>query len=150
MTAATAPAKHQQGPHRFKPGQSGNPAGRAKGSRNKATLAMELLLDGKAEALAQKAVDLAMAGDTVALRLCLERVLPPRRDRPIEFDMPPIESAHDAKTAMASIVAATARGDITPSEARELSAVIETYIRTIETTEIQDKLDALEGKGGQP
>src|SRR5687768_16932362 len=67
----------------FQKGQSGNPDGRPKGSRNATTLAVESLLDGEAEALTRKAVELAIAGDIAALRLCLDRVLPPRKDRPV-------------------------------------------------------------------
>ena len=60
---------------------SGNPAGRLRGTKNRATKAAEELLEGEAEALTRKAVELALAGDTVALRLCLERLLPPRKSR---------------------------------------------------------------------
>ena len=66
-------AKKQSGKP-FKPGVSGNPSGRPQGSRNKATLALESLLDGQAEVLTQKAVDMALEGDMQALRLCLERI----------------------------------------------------------------------------
>lgn len=79
----------------FGPGQSGNPAGRPKGSRNHTTRAVEALLDGEAEALTRKAIQLAQDGDTVALRLCLDRLLPVRKDRPITFDLPPIETTDD-------------------------------------------------------
>ena len=61
----------------FQKGQSGNPSGRPKGARNKATLAMEILLDGEADRLTRKVVEMALAGDTTALRLCLERIMPP-------------------------------------------------------------------------
>jgi Family of unknown function (DUF5681) len=66
----------------FEPGTSGNPAGRPRGSRNKTTMAAEALLDGEAEGITRKAIEKALEGDMGALRLCLERVLPPRRDRP--------------------------------------------------------------------
>src|SRR5258705_118225 len=72
----------------FQKGRSGNPKGRPKGSRNAATLACEALLDGQAEALTQKAIQMALDGDPVALRLC-----PPRRDRPVSFPLPPITGA---------------------------------------------------------
>ncbi len=65
----------------FKPGQSGNPHGRPKGARNRATVVAEQLLDGEADTLTRKAIDLAKQGDTTALRLCIERILPPR-ERP--------------------------------------------------------------------
>jgi hypothetical protein len=63
---------------RFPKGQSGNPGGRPKGSRNATTIALETLLDGQATALTQKAIDVALTGDIPALRLCLDRILPPR------------------------------------------------------------------------
>src|ERR1700693_659671 len=72
MTAENT-TKEQRGKP-FTPGASGNPDGRPKGSRNKSTLALEALLDGQAEALTQKAVELALAGDITALRLCLDRI----------------------------------------------------------------------------
>ena len=72
----------------FKPGHSGNPAGKPKGTRHKATLAMEAPLDGEVERLTRKAVEMALAGDTTALRLCLDRIAPVRRDRPVTFDLP--------------------------------------------------------------
>jgi len=77
----------KQGGRKFQPGQSGNPNGRPKGSRNVATLALESLLDGEAEALTRKAVELALTGDIAALRLCLDRILPPRKDRSVSFEM---------------------------------------------------------------
>src|SRR5918998_3546498 len=68
---------------RWPKGVSGNPAGRPKGARHKYLLAMEALLDGEAESLTRKAIELALAGDTTALRLCLDRLAPPRKGRPI-------------------------------------------------------------------
>ena len=65
----------------FEKGASGNPSGRPRGSRNATTLALEVLLDGQAQALTQKAIDLALTGDIPALRLCLDRILPLRKDR---------------------------------------------------------------------
>src|SRR5215467_6292317 len=75
---------------RFKPGLSGNPAGRRPGSRNKATETAELLLEGEAEALTRKAVEKALAGNPMALRLCLDRLIPPRRGRKVQLaNVPP-------------------------------------------------------------
>ncbi len=77
----------------FEKGRSGYPGGRRAGSRNKKTLAAMALLEGEAEGLTRKAVELAMRGDPAALRLCLERILPPCRERAVKFAVPPIESA---------------------------------------------------------
>jgi hypothetical protein len=79
----------------FAKGQSGNPGGRPRGSTNRATRAAELLLDGEAAALTRKAVELALAGDPAALRLCLDRTVAPRRERSVELALPPIRSAAD-------------------------------------------------------
>lgn len=67
---------------------SGNP-GKPKGARHKATTAALALLDGQAEALTQKAIETALAGDTTALRLCLDRIAPPGKDTPVSFTLPP-------------------------------------------------------------
>jgi len=75
----------------FKPGKSGNPSGKPKGARNKTTVAMEKLLDDDAATITSKAIELAKNGDLTALRLCLERIIPPSKDRPVNFDMPEIK-----------------------------------------------------------
>ena len=99
---------------RFTKGQSGNASGRPKGARNRTTMAVEALLEGEAEAIARKAIELAKNGDTVALRLVLERVVPVRRGKPICFDLPRIETAGDVSTALGRILAATAQGKFLP------------------------------------
>lgn len=130
---------------RGKPFEPGNP-GRPKGARHKATIAAEALLDGEADALTRKAIDMAKAGDTVALRLCLERLVPPRKDRPILVELPAIVDAKDHPVVIASIFAAVADGEITPSEAQALAAVLEQHRRSIEIAEVVTRLEALEGK----
>jgi len=121
----------------FRKGQSGNPAGRPPGARNRATQNAELLLEGEAEALTRKAVELALDGDPWALRLCLDRIIAPRRERSIQLALPPIDSAADIAGAMAAITAAVARGNITPGEALELTQVVETFIRAIEKSDFE-------------
>ena len=119
VSAAENTGQKQQIGRPFEPGQSGNPAGRPKGSRNKATLAVEALLDGEAEAITRKAIELAKQGDLVAIRLCLDRIAPPRKDRPIPFALPALDRVGDASASLAAIVAAVASGELTPGEARE-------------------------------
>ena len=128
----------------FRPGQSGNPAGKPKGTRHRATILAEQLLDGEAEKLSRKAVDLALAGDITALRLCLDRIISPRRDRPVSFGMPELATANDAEKTMGKIAAAVASGELTPSEAAALSGVIETFLKTAELAEIERRLHVLE------
>ena len=132
---------------KFQPGQSGNPAGKAKGTRNATTLALEALLDGEAAALTRKAIELAQDGDTVALRLCLDRLLPPRKDRPITFALPPITTTDDLPLATGAIVAAVAAGELTPAEASEISKTLDVHVRAIEATDLHKRLAALEAQG---
>lgn len=142
----TENADGKQARGRFKPGQSGNPVGKPPGTRHHATRAILALLDGEADGLTRKAVEMALAGDTTALRLCLERLAPPAKDKAISVALPTLDGAEDASRAMAAVVAAMAAGTITPSEAAAVAGVVETYRRTVETCEIERRLVALEGK----
>ena len=74
---------------------SGN-TGRPKGARNKKTLAVESLLEGQAEALTQTAISKALDGDSVALKLCLDRIAPAPKDNMVQFSSPPMVTASDA------------------------------------------------------
>ena len=131
---------------RFIKGESGNPAGRPPGARNKATIVAELLLDGEAEALTRKALELALAGDAAALRMCLDRIIPPRRQRMVELPVPEVASVADLGTAMAAITNAAAHGTITPGEAVELARVVEIFVRVVEASDFDRRLRALEAE----
>ena len=104
----------------------------------------EQLLDGEAEALTRKAIEMAKTGDGPALRLCLDRIVPPRRDRPVHFELPPMCEAKDAVGASAAIVGAVAMGELTPSEAAELSKIVESYTRVLQAAEFESRLAKLE------
>src|SRR5262249_14717452 len=134
----------------FERGQSGNPKGRPKGARNRASVLAESLLDGEAEAVIRKVIEKAKEGDTTALRLCLERLIAPRRGRPIAFQLPAkIQTAADGVRASSLVLAACAAGNLSPSEASEIVDLISSYIRLLEMTEIEARLTALE-KAQQP
>jgi hypothetical protein len=133
---------------RFQKGASGNPAGRPKGSRHRYLMAAEMLLDGEAEKLTRKAIELALDGDMTALRLCMERIVPARRDRPILVDLPIIESVRDASKAAAVLVAAVAAGELTPTEAADVSKLLDNYTRILEAQDFEERLQILEGKTG--
>lgn len=121
----------RDGRGRFRKGRSGNPLGRPAGIPNPTTRAAALLLDGEAEALTRKTVDLALAGDAAALRLCLNRILGPRRGRPVELALPPIDDAADLVSALAAVAAAAASGAITPDEALTLPQMADSFIRPL-------------------
>ena len=128
----------------FQPGQSGNPAGRPLGARNKTTILAEQMLDGEAEALTGELIRLAKRGDAAALRLCMDRLLPPRKSRAVKFDLPPLTNGSDAVQALSAIVAAVAAGELTPAEAADLMKVVDTYARSFDLVLIEEKLARLE------
>jgi hypothetical protein len=122
---------------------AGNP-GKPKGARHKTTVAMEALLDGDAEAITRKAIELAKDGDLIAIRICMDRLLPPRRDRSVSVDMPKIETAGDGLKAIATILDAVARGNLTPGEAGDVVRVVEAFTRSSETIALEARIAALE------
>lgn len=130
----------------FAPGKSGNPAGKRPGTRNATTLAVETLLAGEHEALTRKAVEVALNGDTTALRLCLDRIAPPRKDAPISFDLPPIKTAADALAASSAVLAAVANGEITPDEAGRVMALLTAHKALVEVGDLEARILALEEK----
>jgi hypothetical protein len=145
----TGPAKsgRKQG-SRFKKGQSGNPAGRPQGSRSKVTLAMDALLDGEAENLTRKAIELALEGDMAALRLCLDRLCPPRKERAIHCNLPAIGTPADAVAAMTALVESVAIGNLTPGEGQALAGMIDVHRRVVEHEDHERRLAALEKEAG--
>lgn len=120
--------------------------GKPKGARHRTTLAIEALLEGQHEALTQKAVSMALAGDTVALRLCLDRIAPPRKDAPISIALPAVRSAADAVEASASVLAAVAEGEISPDEAGRVMALLTAHKSIVEAGDLEARIAELESK----
>ena len=136
-------AKKQRG-RPFKPGQSGNPKGKPKGALNLTTRAAQELLDGEAQALTQKAVELAKGGNVLALRLCLERLIPPRKDRPINLQLPQMAGVRDIPEALGAVLKAVADGEITPGEGQSVASMLGAYCKAAELVNHEARLEALE------
>ena len=119
-------------------------AGRPKGSRNKATIAIESLFQGQSEALTQAAISKALDGDSVALRLCLDRIAPPMKDKPVFFPLPQMWDAMDASQAAGSVLSAVSEGSLTPIEGTRVMGIIDSYRRALELTDIEKRLKLLE------
>jgi hypothetical protein len=111
--------------HLFQKGRSGNPAGRQPGSRNRSTLAAEVLLDGEAEALTRRAIELALEGDTTALKLCLERIVPQRKSRAVNLDLPPVERVADLGGAIGAVLREASCGRLRLDEAAVLVGMMQ-------------------------
>jgi Family of unknown function (DUF5681) len=143
--SAEQSAQKQRGPP-FEPGQSGNPNGRPKGARNRVTRAVEALIDGQGEALGAKAVEKALQGDSTMLRALLSTLVPPRRERTVEFELPKIESAADARKASSAVITACAAGELSPHEASQIMGLISTHVHAIEVAEREARAAAPEKK----
>lgn len=143
MAEKTAGKQRRRG-RPFAKGTSGNPKGRPAEARNRATVIAQALLDNEAEALAAKAVEMALAGDGAALRLCLDRLVPPRREVPVSISIPTVKSIADAVTAMTAILDAAGRGQIALGEAAAFAGLIDVHRRAIETAELEHRIALLE------
>jgi hypothetical protein len=128
---------------RGRPFANGNP-GRNPGSKNRITVVAAALLDGDAEALVRKAVELAKAGDVHMLKFLLGRILP--RERLIKLELPPMEFADDGVEALGRILRAVSDGTITPSEGAALATIVKSYTAAIELVDVVKRMDALEAR----
>jgi hypothetical protein len=128
---------------RGRPFAPGNP-GKPHGARHRVTRAVETMLEGEYEKLTRIAIDKALDGDTSALRLCLDRIAPPRRDVPISIDLPPVRSASDAVEASAAVLASVAKGEVTPDEAGRIMALLASHKSIVATGDLEQRIAALE------
>jgi hypothetical protein len=126
----------------FGPGNPGKP----RGTRHKATVAALALLEGEADRLTRRAIEVALTGDVTALRLCLERIAPPRKDAPVMFPMPSMRSAGDAAKAAGAVLEAVADGELTPIEGAHVMGLVDAFRRTLEASEFEVRLAALEAR----
>ena len=125
---------------KFKKGQSGNPKGRTPGSGEVAKLRAELAqhLPAAIEALVKK----IHKGDVAAIRVYLDRVLPPLKavDRPVSLPLPEGLAAQGQV-----VIEALGRGDITPDEATGIMQAVAAQARVVEVDELERRVAALEG-----
>ena len=131
---------------RGRPFQPGNKYGRGRplGRRNKTARVLQDKLDSHGENLINRCVYMAHRGDPTALRLCMERLMPVRRQRTVQFKVPPVKTLADVDAASESVVSDVARGQLTPAEGQAISELLEDRRRVIETQEIEERIRALE------
>ena len=119
----------------FQPGQSGNPAGRPPGARNKVNRAMEPVFQANGEAIIERLVEHAKAANPVALRLCVDRLVPLGKHRQVGFQLPPMEKSDDVRAAIATIHGGLAAGEISSGEAADLLRVADISARMLREAE---------------
>lgn len=131
----------------FKPGQSGNPAGKPPGAKNRATVLAQALFDGEAEILTRKIIELAKNGDMQALKVCVDRLCPPMKAQaaPVQVEIP--ETDNISAIAKAFIKAA-ADGRLPPDVAAQLVSAVGTLARVLEVDQLKERLAALEAAVG--
>ena len=133
---------------RGRPFQPGNTFGRGrpKGSRNKLTQKMQELLQQKSEHLMTKCVLMAMQGDRVAMRLCMERIFPAPREGFVHLPLPGTQTLADIKASSQRVVQAVAQGRITPTAAESISRVLDDSRRAIDSRDIESRIEQLEAQ----
>jgi hypothetical protein len=129
---------------RFKPGRSGNPAGKPKGARNKAVQALERLGEAEAEAIVTALIEKAKGGDAMAAKPILDRVWPPRRGARLTFELPSINGPADLATAIGAVTRQVADGEISPDEGALIVGLLEAQRKAVETVDLAARIDALE------
>lgn len=140
----TTEKKRKAPPHAWRPGQSGNPAGRRRGSRNKATLLALSLMEDAASEITQAVITAARTGDLTAAKLVLERLAPPLRERPISIELPDTSTTEGVSKAQQAIIEAVGRGELLPGEGNTMAALVENRRKALETEELERRLADLE------
>jgi hypothetical protein len=129
----------------FKPGnQMGQ--GRPRGSRNKKSITADRLLAEYAESIVKKIIVKALQGDPTAMRLCMERLSPPEREARIKLKTPMVKTVEGVKQALATVIAAVGREQISPSQGEMFGRLLEAQRRGIESLELEQRIEKLEDR----
>ena len=149
MSAANS-KKKSAGGRPFKKGQSGNPAGRKRGVRNKLSRGVMDALRAQSEPLTRALIDAAKGGDSTALRLCFDRLSPaPRTPAREPYDVGPLESVADCVNALRRIVIDVASGELPGDHSDEIAARIKDQARIMESEEFERRIEVLELAAGE-
>jgi hypothetical protein len=111
----------------FQKGQSGNPAGPAKGTRHKITMLAEKLMAADVETIVAAVLTAARNGDMAAAKIILDRIAPVRRSR--AFALPAVTCEADKAKAHEAVLDAVANGDLMPGEIRDVCRLIDRVAR---------------------
>jgi hypothetical protein len=133
---------------RFRRGASGNPRGKPRGTRHRTTLAVEALLDGEAKKLTRKAVQLALKGDPTAMRLCFDRICPPRRGCVVRFELPDVTDPAGLMAASAALLKSVAAGELSLEAGEAVSTMLASHLKVVEATDIATRIAELERRTG--
>jgi len=138
------PDKTEKKQGKFSKGRLGNPFGRPKGIRNKVTVAAEALFEGEIEGICRKALEEAKRGNIQAIKLVLDRILPPKKEASIFIDLPTMKTSSDILEAIHRVAQAISRGELSPTEGDCLTRIIERQAKVIEMNDFEERLKKLE------
>ena len=131
---------------KFKPGQSGNPKGRPQGSRHKSTIAALELLEGDIEGITRKCIEVALTGDLTAIKICLDKLIPAAKDRPVNIALPVVNNASDLPLMTSALLAAASTGEIGTTEAATLARIVDAHRASIEINDLTLRIEKLENE----
>ena len=126
---------------RWQKGQSGNPAGRKRGSINVATRLRRMI---DVEALITRLHEAALKGNTRAAELLLDRALPSLRPVAEAIELPGLKDAATLTAKAERIVELAANGSVSPDIATALLSAIGTLAKATEIDELKRRIEALE------
>jgi Family of unknown function (DUF5681) len=134
----------------WKPGQSGNPAGKKPGTRNRKRIAADRLLAEASEDLTRQAIAMALKGDAGMLKVCLDRLVPVARkaERYIKFKLPSIARAEDLVHAVSAVTTAVSERRLALDDLGPLISLFEVQVEAIKLNDHEDRIAALETYAG--
>ena len=131
----------------FQKGKSGNPGGRPvitsevrELARKSAPKAFERIL----KLMNDKNPRIAMAASNAVLDRAYGKPSP--EERTASIAMRPVKSAADVVEAISDLLTATANGEVSITEAKELTSIIEAQRKAIETTDLETRMKELEAR----
>ncbi len=128
----------------FKPGQSGNPAGKPPGTRNRVSRLLDQKAEEGAEAILAAVLGAAQTGDVRAAELVLSRCWPVPKGRRLTLSLPPVEGASDVVRALGALLREVAAGNVSAEEAQAVASLIESQRRALETVDLESRIATLE------
>jgi hypothetical protein len=131
---------------RGRPFEKGNKSGkgRPKGSRNQDTAPAKTLLVEYSPHITRKLIAMALEGNPQALRICMERIMPPPRDAYAPISLPKIQSAEDVAGAAEKVTRGIGKGVLSPCEGETIMNVLESQFRVIENAGTEKRVQKLE------
>lgn len=101
------------------------------------------MFEEEQEDVIRAVLEKAKDGDTSAMKLVLDRLVPARKSAPVRIDLPEINNSTDAQRAISLVLAAQASGELTADEATAFTQTIETFIRAVAVADLEAKVAAL-------